>query len=859
LISINYFAKKYRFFISSIVFFCNRFILTVVAIRTIIMQKQQQLFQRKKLVIAVGLVMLGGVLTGCDNSNDPEGPGPLGSFTILANGGAGGDKGDSFGPILPDGQGGNGGSVIATGSFGGLPVEVVVHTHGVANTAFTTPVRPPNAANLGDNPLQITTDTTIDRVVDYDSPVADGTRTLAVDELYVGTDDVLRTSLAGGVADYTNDPLFPAGTDYLREDDYGIYLSGSTVAADDVRYSGLSVAAGATLALGENWTTAPDGAAVSFREDIDNSGIITRATANVRHNLTLASRFYLASGNIANAGVEGAAHENGGHVQIFAANGIINNGGINTSGFDDTVDGGGRGGRISLDSGGYVLNSGLLDTSGGDGEGNGGSAGDVDMFAAYTESTGDIDMSGGNNITTTATAGIGGNGGDLDLFAEFDAVNGANVDGSGGNGDAGGAGGDVSINGGDELRAPLDALVGEVKNAGNINLNGGVGSGGQGGSGGNMEMATAGGDVLSSGDLSSAGGDASAHDQNGGAGGNLSFMATNGAGESMAGSVEVSGFLNMNGGNATVAASTGAGGNGGSVSLDRQDIGFEFDEDAEPRVALLGYVSIDANGGDGANGGHAGDPMGFPFLPAALTINNDQGAATNWVPVNARGGNSIATGTEMGNGGNGGRVSVRANGGWINPDAAPDPENELRFHASNKAAIDVSGGTGVGVAADLYSTHGGNGGGLDMASDLGNDNSGAITASGGAGGRFNGGSGGTSNFDSGLSESKNTAQITANGADGATRGGRGGRLNMFGATSVNTANITLNGGNATETDLDAYDTRGGDGGHVDIMGLAITGVATNTGTLSYSFGTGEIDGEEGSATIGIVCEANCTP
>lgn len=790
------------------------------------MKNQQPEFRRKKLVIAMGVIMLGGVLSGCDNSNDPIGAGAPGTFTILANGGVG--------SVTTGIRGGDGGEVqlFNDGATGGAAVLL----NGTANTSFTTPVTP-GTADLGDNPLNIAADTTIDTVL---SVVADGGITLAL-QIYVGTDDVSRTA-AGVLADYATDLKLAAGTDYLILNDIGIYMS-----SDDARYSGLSVAAGATLTLGQNNGS---GNSISFSHDIDNSGTITRSTANTNHDLNLTCLYYFASGNIANAGVEDA--QNGGNTYISAANGIANSGRINASGFDETDESGATstGGQINLNSGGYVINSGDLDSGGGDGFGAGGSGSQVNMNAAYTENTGAIDMSGGNNISEPPLLGDGGNGSQLYVFGDYAAYNTGAVDGSGGDGDNGGNGGYLSIS---------NSGIGEVKNAGNVNLNGGHGLVDGGGRGGNLRMSAYGGDLLNSGDLSSVGGDTNGLIQGGGDGGEMNFDGAEGAGFTGNGDVEVSGHLNASGGNAAApaGAGTGSGGDSGSIYLNL----FDPDNESDRRVALLGYVSIDANGGDGANGGSAqsrtwvpwGGEFGGGSIAGGTRVESEFGPAQNEAPVNVRGGNSIATDLEMGWGGGAGGVTI-ATYDETSIDADAD-EDAIAPTATNTAAVDLSGGVGFAGTGDGFG--GGDGGEFIMDSHHGSNNSGALNASGAAGGD-SGGDGGEAIISSVSGESKNTGEIAINGADGAIWGGDGGNVEIFGATSANNVNISVNGANATEADLVIWDTFGGDGGEISITGLGLK-AATNTGALSYTLGTGEEDGEEGRAFVNIECEGNCTP
>jgi hypothetical protein len=154
------------------------------------MQKKQSIFHRKQLVIAIGIALVGGAMTGC--SDDDTAASSV--YTYDATGGTGGN--------LDGGIGGNGAGlqIYNEGGTGGI----FVSKSGVANTSFNTPVTALTTANaaLGDNPLAITTATTI-KSVDYNSQIADGGGTTA-GELYLGTDIILRTAAGATAVVFTN-------------------------------------------------------------------------------------------------------------------------------------------------------------------------------------------------------------------------------------------------------------------------------------------------------------------------------------------------------------------------------------------------------------------------------------------------------------------------------------------------------------------------------------------------------------------------------------------------------------------------------------------------------------------------------
>ena len=82
-----------------------------------------------------------------------------------------------------------------------------------------------------------------------------------------------------------------------------------------------------------------------------------------------------------------------------------------------------------------VRQVGMIDASGGNGLNDGGSAGGVDMYAAYTENTGPVDLSGGDSTATDDLDGSnGGVGGERYIGADYVAINGADIDASAGDG-----------------------------------------------------------------------------------------------------------------------------------------------------------------------------------------------------------------------------------------------------------------------------------------------------------------------------------------------------------------------------------------------------------------------------------------
>ena len=637
----------------------------------------------------------------------------------------------------------------------------------------------------------------------------------------------------------------------MREDEpfsSRIYLAAAGAAANHAVVTGLSVAAGATLILGDNNGSS---AVASFSHDIDNNGTITKVASE--SDIILYANRYLATGAIVNAGTED--DERGGDVRVFTSTGIANSGTINTSGFNEDNDlngdeGGGNGGEIYLSAQGYILNSGALNASGGDGRLQGGNGGDVDLNSdAYTENTAAIDTSGGSNVSDPTTlvqfdGKNGGDGGDVDLDADFVTNNTAEINTMGGNGSEGGDGGDIDIDNSDQ---------GEVKNAGALMMSGGNGITEYGGNAGDLDMDAYGGSLLNSGDVTARGGDSSseltAGNTDGGDGGDLDFNAYGSdVNDNIgAGDIIVSGNLDVSGGNAN-AVGDGDGGEGGEINLDLDP----NDQILNHRVALLGYISIDANGGNSGTTAGNGGEGGLFILDADYEYNNAEvvfaGSAFNDVPFTANGGN----GGEFG--GYGGYADIGA--------STSEDVRLLNVTARNTAAMSLNGGSAAsnpdGGAAAGY------GGYLGVGGYHGADNSGDVSATGGTavigeGGDTPvfGGIGGSVEVDSVTGQANNSGDLDLIGGDGSELGGYGGYADVYGGSAVNSGAIAVDGGNATDTD-ELIDSVGGSGGSVYISAPGINPSASNSGDVTYTFGTGDINGQEGCLQVGLTFEGDCT-
>jgi len=767
------------------------------------------LSRRKKLVIAMGLTLTGSTIVSCTSDDLPDDT-PTTVNTINANGGT----------SLYD-NGGDGGA-LSIRSYGDAGIEI--KKEGKASTGFNRPALP-STADLGSNPLLITENTNIDDAAPYYTAVIDGTGQLSVGQVYLGTDSVLRTSVAGGLAVYATDTLVtdnqlyrssylsnellqavgddaiadpaPAGMLYVNTNSPSyIYLSDGDTASSDTAYTGLSVATDTTLTLGEN---SGCNAQVRFQNDIDNQGTITRNADNC--NLALNSYNYFGSGNVNNAG--SAEGESGGSININADFGINNSGTIDSSGYDNAENDGGSAGSIRLNASLYIINSGTLDASGGDGFGDGGDGDYITISQpTYLENSGMLISNGGSNISEAEASGQGGSAGNISLRADIVLNNTktATISANGGDGDEGGYSDGISLNQYSETGALL--------NAGNLSANGGNSlSDDDGANGGEIYFYTDDAQIQSSGELSSTGGNSI--DYEGGNGGDISFYID--ADDDNTGKIIVSGNIDISGGD----SEDDYGGDGGEIS---------FTNYADEGVTLLGYSSLEINGGNGEEGGDGGDNDGVDLY--------SDGPIVNEVAINAKGGNS----TDEDDSGKGGDVKFYsdtsiANSGAINTDSGEG------YYSDNGGSIymytyesDITNNASLSANSSTATSYGDDGGYIELTAESGTVN--------------------------------NSARLSANGSNADYYGGDGGQIQLYGVNLSNTSTISAKGGNATVTEAvegeEEAEGYGGNGGFIS-MNTELLVSPTSTGSLSYAGGTGVTEnGIEGCAKINFITQGNCS-
>jgi hypothetical protein len=684
--------------------------------------------------------------------------GAAGIFTINTSGADGGPEG---------GSGGNGGYVEIEMYWGSMgPLQVLAS--GAADASFTPTASTPN---LGDNPLAITADTTIevlDPLVPTDEP-ADGT------------------------------PYMVASTPTVF-----IWNSGGTwnTQAGRTTVTGISVAAGATLTLELNYTTY---AWVSLSNDIDNHGTITTDdNGALRGDLRLDLASYHGNSTIDTSGTLDG--QSGGYVEIYPSYSFFNNGTIDTSGADSTGGAAGDGGYVQIYASYGIENTGNITTDGGAGSGAGATGGS----AGYLDWQADLSLYNSGNLNCRGGAGVsaGGDGNGINLVAgnnyPADLHNSGDLDTSGG---------DATDGDGGSVTLPFLGSYGPYT----------------------IGMYTYGGDIVNSGNLTTKGGDTTDSSSDGGSGGSIylevyyqsSFSGYAGD-DDPPGDVLFSGNVDASGGLAvTEAGATGSGGSGGNFWIYAD---YEYYPLGQ-RVALLGYNSIDTSGGAGYYGGTGGDVD--LFCDYGYDYGKDLYLAgcnlTNEVNISATGGSVVATATE-GYGGPGGSVNMETdydygpyypdmdkltNSGNIDTSSGNNLESDNYESAgsiwmwgyngvTNSGNITARGGHDLGTDGGTTG-YGNDGNDLQLYAELGPvSNSGDLGTDGGDG-EYTGGYAYTIELFG--PEVSNSGALTANGGDAdplltGSSGGDGGYVELFspnGMQGISQTGTVSNHGGTGET------------------------------------------------------------
>jgi len=693
----------------------------------------------KLSLIVTGALITPLVLSGCgsnDTAPNTETTPILSSasFTIQAIGGLGGEN---------NGYGGDGGSVDLDKESG--PGDLDLLSNGSADASFTTTSV---NANLGNNPLAITTDTTIEVV--------------------------------------TEEPA--AGTPYLTASNQNLHISdGNGTLADEVRVSGISVASGTTLTLGMNYTTY---ALLSLNLDLANSGTITTTDANALNRgdlrIHLGSYIGTADSSINTAATQDS--QNGGYIDINTDFSFFNHGTLITSGGNSAAGAGGHGGRVEIDVDYNLENTGAITTNGGGAtEGTAGQAGEIELVSddGYMHNSGSLSARGGNGLT-------GGDGSSIYLKSEDgNLLNSGNINGSGGNGSGG--------NGGAADYAEMNTEGHKLINSGNITMRGGNTADplSHGGSGGDIYFYSEEGylyegtpvkDMLISGNLDTSGGNAVATGSgNGGSAGEIDAEIE---ADDMPSDARIA-FLGYNSIN-TSGGNGNHGGSGSTLSLYNNSFySSDLDQDI-PGGNVTNEVNLTARGGDavttatttpayGGDGGSLSLETDYEtsYLDASI------GKTTNSGDADLSGGNNLE-GTRDSNNESGSVWFWGYNG------------------TSNSGNLTANGGNDLSTTGGITG-YGGSSDHIEMYAELGPiNNSGDLSANGGNGEYRGGGAGGIDLFGPTINNSGN---LTGKGGNtNATltesRGGDGAWIEIFspqGPHGINNSGSINHAGGTGET------------------------------------------------------------
>jgi len=708
----------------------------------------------KHFALPISLVSI-IIMSGCDSSGSSSN-GAAGQYSMNVSGANGGaDAGIGSAARYID---------ISKYSNGDLNV---LHT-GSADAGFT--MQSPNG-NLGDVPLIITTDTTIDVF------------------------NIGNTRPAAGVA-------------YFIQNDFRLYLSpgGGTIigggdAADGQIVSGIQVDNGATLTLGLAYTSY---AFINIVNDVINHGSITTEDFDTlnRGDLRLYVSSYIADGGISLQGT--LPGQNGGYL-YFSGSTFFNSGDVSTYGAND-------------------------DASNDAGDGN-----SIELYAGYFgQNSGDLNSSGGNASTASNMAGSAGY---INISGGWGYVhNSGNLTARGGNGDLAGNGHAVF------LQANSGASA-ELLNSGDIDTSGGTASAGNGGTAGDAGIVAYGGRLVNNAAIITRGGATTNATFNGGSAGNIEISHDESYwydSSSPAIDTLISGNFDSRGGDA-VANGSGDAGASGYIEINQNNTS---EPEVNARMELLGYTDFMLNGGDGNQASTGGS---FYIYQDWSDTTATHGDVLNEVTITANGGNvSSGATTAPFSASRGGYayISTAYNNGSL---------NDSIKKAKNTGDFTANGGSG---SVDLSSNTTTRSGNMIMYGYNGAENSGTIQISGGDDSGTDGGTTGYGGYasyieiasDNGIA--KNTGDVIASGGDGEYDGGNAGGIGIYGIDAINTGDITANGGNADAT---LTDSRGGNGGWIELS--SPTGDASMSGTTSLTGGTGDnsLYGKDGRIMVGGFC------
>ncbi len=437
---------------------------------------------------------------------------------------------------------------------------------------------------------------------------------------------------------------------------------------------------------------------------------------------------------------------------------LFNTGGLYSVGGVGTVGAGGNGGGVNMTGAGNVDNSGPIDVSGGDGAASGGSGGSINILAG---------ASAVHDSVIRASRSV-----KADFQSAPGLVSGGSLLNSGAITAIGG-----SVDGSCVPQPSVQVCSGLPTSAQQCYYTTAIacaaGAGGQ-----PINLQATGGALVNNAAISGGGG--SSVNGAGGAGGVINLGVIGGTAPVAPGDLVVSGSLDASGG-----AGASGGGNGGAISV-------SLDPGALPNgqeIILYGYDHVDSSGGAGAPGGGPGGAIQLTNTVYSVTsevcggdscyesasVNEPGGSVVNDVNLYARGGAGGA-----GVGGGGGAVTLTTQSQYAF--SGDDFEQVI-----NAGLIDDSGGDG-GTGAT--------GGGITFYGLTGLTNTGALTARGGAGNTDTGGSGASIQLTSGAGAASNSGDLDASGGAGSTTGGAAGTVSLAALSCDDSGQLSAAGGAA---------------------------------------------------------------
>ncbi|MCT7358897.1 hypothetical protein [Thalassolituus pacificus] len=733
-------------------------------------------FKASILATTIALTACGGDSSGGSSTPSGLSGNPVGTAVISVKGGN------------ANYQAGSGGSIEIEKKYSAAPLNITVN--GLPDTNHQLPAV---TVNLGSNPANITTSTTVS--VDT-TGITSGT-------LYLRGNRMFRYD--GAVSDG------PSPVPVLSK--------------ESTMITGIKVASGAVLTLDYNGSNGN----LYLYNDIQNDGEITVAAAAMPANVADLSFYlfnYVGSGSINLAGKE--TGQRGGDFEMYA-NIVNNSGNIVTSGADgDASTVVGNSGYVRIFSQAAIANSGAIQTSAGSSSGSRTAPGaNIEMYSLR-------DLVNSGNLTASAGSGVNStsrySGGSIRLGAGSLLLNTGNL----------------TTDGADSVLNATETDGGEGGFGGEITLS----LSGEGAEG----LAYAAPRLVNTGTLQANGGDSAYDSYVAGRGGNIRIdVEESDYGNEVPSNpalVVVSGNLLAEGGNATAVSGSGEGfgAQGGNI-----DISHDAQINSELPTQIVGYARLDASGGDALRSGSGGsieitgesnsddedDAVTYAPAPSIkvatdLLLNGGQVVTSETLSAIARAGNGGSTylGTYTGH-------------AFLQPELSFSFDGNVSATADDVSnASDGSGGFFLIRAPHKATIRG--------TISLNGSNDTAVPADGENDGYNEGGNGGAVFVSSQFSLVDFNAQVSANGGAGQLEGGDGGFLMLASAKgSAINGSISVAGGNASATEVNGDETFGGHGGMLSID----SGDLRNNLRASYTItaGTGTTAGISG----GVYVDTNC--